>query len=80
LHESGITTCATNQAGSLLPNLDDANQHMGRFLEWDIVSAPGMLPVAGTSPVLTGPGLGFEVDWSGVERAKDAFRRLRSEG
>jgi L-alanine-DL-glutamate epimerase-like enolase superfamily enzyme len=73
LYESGITTCASNQIAATIPNLDDANQHMTRFLAWDIVQAPDLRPRNGRLPVLKGPGLGFEIDWTGVERAKECF-------
>jgi L-alanine-DL-glutamate epimerase-like enolase superfamily enzyme len=73
LYETGITTCAANQLAATIPNLDDANQHMTRFLSWDIVKSPDLKPRNGRLPVLEGPGLGFELDWNGVERAKRAF-------
>lgn len=73
LYETGITTCASNQVAATIPNLDDANQHMTRFLSWDIVKSPDLTPRNGRLPVLEGPGLGFELDWDGVERAKRAF-------
>lgn len=73
LYETGITTCASNQIAATIPNLDDANQHMTRFLAWDIIESPDLKPCNGRLPILDGPGLGFEIDWSGVERAKSAF-------
>jgi L-alanine-DL-glutamate epimerase-like enolase superfamily enzyme len=73
LYETGITTCASNQIAATIPNLDDANQHMTRFLKWDIVKSPDLKPQNGVLPVLKAPGLGFEIDWTGVERAKQAF-------
>ncbi len=73
LYETGITTCASNQIAATVPNLDDANQHMTRFLAWDIVKSPDLKPQAGRLPILNGPGLGFEIDWDGVERAHRAF-------
>lgn len=72
LYETGITTCAANQIAATIPNLDDANQHMNRFLAWDIVKSPDLEPVKGCLPVLKGPGLGFEIDWDNVERAKQS--------
>ena len=60
-----------------IPNLDDANQHMTRFLEWDIVTKPDLTPRNGGLPVLDGPGLGFELDWEAVERAKKNFETNR---
>jgi L-alanine-DL-glutamate epimerase-like enolase superfamily enzyme len=73
LYETGITTCASNQIAATIPNLDDANQHMTRFLAWDIIQSPDLKPRNGRLPVIRGPGLGFEIDWDGVERAKRAL-------
>jgi len=70
LYETGITTCAAHQAASTVRNLDDANQHMTRFLAWDIVTTPELRPVHGRLPLMNGPGLGFEIDWDGVDRAR----------
>ena len=78
LYETGITTCASNQVGATIPNLDDANQHMTRFLAWDIVKSPDLAPRAGRLPVIKAPGLGFEIDWGGVERAKLAYQATQS--
>lgn len=72
LYETGITTCASNQIAATIPNLDDANQHMNRFLAWDIIQAADLRPRQGRLPVLKGPGLGFEINWDNVERAKHA--------
>jgi L-alanine-DL-glutamate epimerase-like enolase superfamily enzyme len=72
LYETGITTCASNQIAATIRNLDDANQHMNRFLAWDIIRSPDLRPRQGKLPVLKGPGLGFDLDWENVERAKQA--------
>ncbi len=69
LYETGITTCAANQIAATIPNLDDGNQYMNHFLAWDIVKSPDLGLKAGSLPVLTGPGLGFELDWEEVEHA-----------
>jgi L-alanine-DL-glutamate epimerase-like enolase superfamily enzyme len=74
LFETGITTCASNQVAATIPNLDDANQHMTRFLTWDIVKFPDLIPRNGRLPILKGPGLGFVIDRSGVDRANRAYR------
>src|SRR5262249_7378623 len=74
LYESGITTCASMQVAATIPNLDDGNQHMTRSLAWDIVSSPKLTPRTGRLPVARSPGLGFEIDWDGVERAKSALK------
>ena len=71
LYETGITTCAANQVAATLPNLDDGNQYMNHFLEWDIVKSPDLSLQNGRLPVLNGPGLGFELDWDAVNQASD---------
>ena len=71
LYETGITTCAANQVAATLPNLDDGNQYMNHFLEWDIVKSPDLSLQNGKLPVLNGPGLGFELDWDAVNQASD---------
>jgi L-alanine-DL-glutamate epimerase-like enolase superfamily enzyme len=73
LYETGITTAASNQIAATIPNLDDANQHMTRFLAWDIVASPDLTPKNGSLPVLKTPGLGFEIDWDAVERSRQAI-------
>ena len=75
IFESGITTCAANQAAATIPNLDDGNQIMWQILAEDLVSSPDLNPVGGRLPVLDGPGLGFELDRDAVARASDAYRR-----
>ncbi len=75
LYETGITAIATSQVAATIPNLDDGNQHMTRFLEWDIVSAPSLDLGAnqGRLPVADNPGLGFELDGDAVERANTLY-------
>lgn len=80
LYETGITTCAAHMAAAVCPNLDDGNQHMLKFLAWDIVKSPDLMPVAGRMPVLTGPGLGFELDTDNVEHAAELFRLRQANG
>jgi muconate cycloisomerase len=75
LYETGITTCASNQVGATLANLDDGNQYMNHLLIEDIVSSPNLELRKGGLPVLPGPGLGFELDWDAVGRAQEAYRR-----
>ena len=45
--ETGITTCASIQAASGVPNMDDGNQIMWQLLEEDIVESPDLTPQAG---------------------------------
>jgi L-alanine-DL-glutamate epimerase-like enolase superfamily enzyme len=71
LYETGITTCAANQVAATLPNLDDGNQYMNHFLEWDIVKSPDLSLQNGKLPVLKGPGLGFELDWDAISLASE---------
>ena len=73
--ESGITTCASNQVLSTIPNLDDGNQIMCQLLKKDIVSSPDLTPTKGKLGVLQGPGLGFELDHDEVARAAERFSR-----
>ena len=73
LYETGITTCAAHMAAAACPNIDDGNQHMLKFLEWDIVRTPDLMLKAGRMPVLTGPGLGFTLDTDNVARAAELF-------
>lgn len=75
LYESGITTCAANQAAAAVTNLDDGNQYMNHFLAWDIIEAPDLTLKSGRLPVLNGPGLGFELDWDAVARAEETFEK-----
>lgn len=72
LYETGITTCASNQIGATLENLDDGNQYMNHLLIEDIVQCPDLRLRNGQLPVLQGPGLGFELDWDAVSRAEEA--------
>lgn len=76
LYETGITTCASNQVGATLINLDDANQYMNHLLAEDIIIRPCLKLRDGQLAVLPGPGLGFELDWDAVARAEKTFRRL----
>ncbi|MCP4470830.1 MAG: hypothetical protein GY815_09115 [Gammaproteobacteria bacterium] len=81
LYETGITTCAANQVAATLPNLDDGNQYMNHFLEWDIVKSPDLSPQNGKLPVLNGPGLGFELDWEAIDQASDLHsKRIADNG
>ncbi len=75
LYETGITTCASNQVAATVPNLDDGNQYMNHFLEWDIVKTPDLALRNGKLPVLDGPGLGFELDWDAVGRAGELHEK-----
>jgi len=75
LYETGITTCASNQVGATLANLDDGNQYMNHLLLEDIVSSPILRLESGRLPVLKGPGLGFELDWDAVTRAEECYRK-----
>ena len=75
LYETGITTCATNQAAVTLFNLDDGNQYMNHFLKEDIVVKPNLMLREGKLPALPGPGLGFELNWDAIGRAKEAYQK-----
>jgi L-alanine-DL-glutamate epimerase-like enolase superfamily enzyme len=75
LYETGITTCAANQVGATLANLDDGNQYMNHLLAEDIIEHPQLALTRGSLPVLPGPGLGFELNWDAIARAKEAHHQ-----
>jgi muconate cycloisomerase len=77
LYETGITTAASHQLGVATPNLDDGNQHMQRFLEFDLVKSPDLAPRAGRLEALNGPGLGIELDADAVAEAEAQFLKHR---
>jgi L-alanine-DL-glutamate epimerase-like enolase superfamily enzyme len=77
LYETGITTCASRAIAATIPNLDDANQHMTRFLSYDLVRTPDLAPLEGRLSVGSEPGLGFELDPSAVERARANYVESR---
>ncbi len=74
--ETSITTCAAHQAGLVIPNLDDANQIMGNFLNEDIIASPSVVPIEGRLAAIDRPGLGFELDSDSVARAAKAYTQL----
>lgn len=76
LYETGITTCASNQAAAAITNLDDGNQYMNHFLLWDIIKQPDLALHNGKLPVLGGPGLGFDLDWDAVGQARDDHAKM----
>jgi len=76
LYETGITTCASNQVGATLENLDDGNQYMNHLLVEDIILHPNLKLTRGQLPTLGGPGFGFELDWDAVARAEEAASKL----
>jgi muconate cycloisomerase len=76
--ETGLTTCAANQAAATIPNLDDGNQIMCQLLDEDIVEAPVLAPKDGRLPVFDGPGLGFVLNDDAVARAAEAYQAGRS--
>lgn len=76
LYETGITTCASNQAAATITNLDDGNQYMNHFLQWDIIKQPDLALRDGRLPVLGGPGLGFELDWDAVVQARENHAKM----
>ena len=78
LYETGITTCASNQIGATLTNLDDGNQFMNHLLEEDIIERPKLTLRNGALPVLQGPGLGFDLNWDAIARAEAAYEAASS--
>lgn len=79
LYETGITTSAAMQAGAVLPNLDDANQYMNHFLEWDILDGDVLTLRDGRLPVNQNPGLGFALDMDAVQRAHAFWKSKQDE-
>ena len=69
--ETGITTVANHHAALTIPNIDDGNQIMCRFLGEDIISAPDLTLEDGKLPVFDGPGFGFTLDREAVSRAAE---------
>ena len=74
VHETGITTCASNHAAAVITNLDDGNQYMNHLLASDIISSPQLSLVDGRLPVLAGPGFGFEIDTDAVAKAAEEYQ------
>ena len=75
--ETGITTCASIQAASGVPNIDDGNQIMWQLLEEDIVETPDLTPRAGKISVMNKPGLGFILNEDAVNRAAEAYNKKK---
>jgi len=73
LHETGITTCAANQAAALISNLDDGNQYMNHLLTNDIISKPDLELDKGSLNVIKRPGLGFDLDKNEVLKAENNY-------
>lgn len=74
-HETGITTAADNQIAATVPNLTNGNQIMHQLLVEDLVASPDLTVRNGKLPILTGEGLGFELDQDVVARAAERFRK-----
>lgn len=77
LYESGITSYASHQLGISIPNIDDGNQIMLRFLEWDIIRKGIEFPDKMKWPVNNKVGLGFDIDEDAVKEASKLHRKKR---
>ena len=77
LYESGITSYASHQLGISIPNIDDGNQIMLRFLEWDIIKKGIEFPDKMEWPVNNKVGLGFDIDKDAVKEASKLHRKKR---
>ena len=77
LYESGITSYASHQLGISIPNIDDGNQIMLRFLEWDIIKKGIEFPDKMEWPVNNKVGLGFDIDEDAVKEASKLHRKKR---
>ncbi len=69
LYESGITAYASHQVGTSIPNIDDGNQIMLRFLAWDIIKKGSEFPNKLEWPANSKIGLGFDLDEEAVKEA-----------
>ena len=77
LYESGITSYASHQLGISIPNIDDGNQIMLRFLEWDIIRKGIEFPDKMEWPVNNKVGLGFDIDEDAVKEASKLHRKKK---
>ena len=77
LYESGITAYASHQLGISIPNIDDGNQIMLRFLQWDIIKKGSEFSDKMRWPANTKIGLGFDLDQDAV---KESHRLHKSKG
>ena len=59
---------------SVLPNLDDGNQYMNHFLKWDIIKGSNLDLTNGRMKIVSGVGLGFDVDMENVARAHEIYQ------
>ncbi|MCB1419298.1 MAG: muconate cycloisomerase, partial [Notoacmeibacter sp.] len=55
-------TLAHHHAALTIPNIDDGNQIMTRFLAYDLISAPDLSLGNGCLGLPEGPGLGLTID------------------
>ena len=74
LYESGITTYASHQLGISIPNIDDGNQIMLRFLQWDIIKKGSEFSDKMRWPANTKIGLGFDLDQDAVNESHRLYK------
>jgi L-alanine-DL-glutamate epimerase-like enolase superfamily enzyme len=53
---------------------------MNHFLIEDIIQRPDLTLKSGRLPVLSGPGLGFELNWDAIKRAQVGHRQTSAHG
>jgi muconate cycloisomerase len=72
---TGMTDLAQHQLALTLPNLAEGNQIMHQLLVEDVVASPDLTPTHGKLPasVALRSGLGFELDWDAVGRARELY-------
>lgn len=75
LYETGITTCASHQVASTISNLDDGNQIMNSFLEWDIIKKIPNTMTDQRHSINMKPGLGFDIDHDAISRARELHKK-----
>ena len=74
LYESGITAYASHQLGISIPNIDDGNQIMLRFLQWDIIKKGSEFSDKMRWPANTKIGLGFDLDQDAVNESHRLYK------
>ncbi|MFH1135121.1 MAG: mandelate racemase/muconate lactonizing enzyme family protein [Pseudomonadota bacterium] len=73
---SGVTDLAQHHAALTVPNLTEGNQIMHQLLAEDLLAAPGLVLKNGCLGLLSGPGLGIQLNPEAVERAARRYRDL----
>ena len=71
VHETGITTCASNHAAAVIANLDDGNQYMNHLLASDVISTTTKNVFELVALIAVSPALSVKVMvWIPLERER----------